>query len=164
MSKKLHWEDFEVGFFGSFGPITVTREDILDFAREFDPQPMHLDEDAARDSMLGGLAASGWQCCAFLTRLMVDGWLLNSTSMGSPGVEEVKWVTPLRPGDVITLKATITSKRASRSRPEMGICFFDLEMVNQRGECVMTLKNTQLYERRHHEVEPSAETAKGGRA
>lgn len=144
-----YWEDFDVGVFGLFGPLRVNREDIVSFASEFDPQPMHLDDTAGQASMLGGLAASGWHSCALMTRLMVDGYLLDSTSMGAPGVEEVKWVTPLRPGDEVSMHAMITGKRASKSRPEMGLVFFTLELRNQRDECIMLLKNTQMFARRN---------------
>lgn len=94
---KYYWEDFVPDSVEEFGPRTVTREEIVDFAAQFDPQPMHLDEEAARETMLGGLGASGWHTCAMLMRMLCDGFLLETASQGSPGVEEVRWMQPVRP-------------------------------------------------------------------
>ncbi|MBU6457860.1 MAG: MaoC family dehydratase [Bradyrhizobium sp.] len=120
----LTFEDFQPGPFGSFGPRHVTREEILAFAAEFDPQPMHLDEEAARHSMLGGLAGSGWHLCSIMMRMMFDGFLGRTASLGSPGVNELRWLAPLRPGDDLTLDVEIVEARVSRSRPEIGIVTF----------------------------------------
>ena len=136
---KLFWEDFVEGGVAEYGPRLVTREEIVAFAAEFDPQPMHLDEDAARSTMLGGLAASGWHICVLLNRLLVDGLMNEAHSMGAPGVDEVKWLKPVRPGDRLTIHAKTLEKRASRSRPEMGFVSFRFELRNQAGESVMTL-------------------------
>ncbi len=95
---KLHWEDFQPGAVAVYGPRLVTREEIVAFAAEFDPQPMHLDEAAASATMLGGLGASGWHICCLLMRMIADGFMLDSSSMGAPGVDEVRWLKPLRPG------------------------------------------------------------------
>src|SRR6478752_9490823 len=94
---KLHWEDFTIGDVAVYGPRLVTREEIVAFAAEFDPQPMHMDEAAAAATLLGGLAASGWHSCAILMRMIADGFILDSSSMGGPGVEQVRWLKPLRP-------------------------------------------------------------------
>jgi acyl dehydratase len=145
---KLYWEDFAKGAVIEHGPRTVTREEIVAFAREFDPQPIHPDEDAGRASMLGGLSASGWHMCAIAMRMMADAFLLNSASMGAPGVEEVRWLTPLRPGDGITLRAIVVDTRLSRSRPEMGFVAFRFELVNQRGATVMTMTSSLMLGRR----------------
>ena len=138
----LHWEDFAVGRVACYGPRTITREEILAFAAEFDPQPMHADEDAARATMLGGLAASGWHTCALAMRMMADGFVLKSASMGSPGVEEVRWLKPVRPGDMLTLRATVMEMRPSGSRPGMGFIKFGYEMLDQADAYVMTLVST----------------------
>ena len=98
----------------------MTREEIIAFAAEFDPQPMHLDEAAGAASMMGGLAASGWHSCSLLMRIIADGFILNSTSMGSPGIDEVNWLKPLRPGTQVRVRATVLETRASKSRPEWG--------------------------------------------
>ena len=96
---RLHWEDFAPGQMTEFGPRLITREEIIAFAAEFDPQPMHLDEEAASASLLGGLAASGWHSCCLLMRMISDWQLADSSFMGAPGIEEVKWLAPLRPGE-----------------------------------------------------------------
>jgi acyl dehydratase len=146
---KLHFEDFNPGGVTEYGPRLVTREEIIAFAAEFDPQPMHLDEEAARKTMLSGLAASGWHSCCILMRMIADGFILNSSSMGAGGVDEVKWLKPVRPGDRLKLRATVISTRASKSRPEMGLVSFLYEMFNQNGDCVMTLTTPLMIGRRH---------------
>ena len=144
----LHWEDYALGNVACYGPRTITREEILAFAAEFDPQPMHADEEAARATMLGGLVASGWHTCALTMRMMADGFVLASASMGSPGVEEVRWLKPVRPGDSLTVRSTVIERRASASRPGMGFIKFRHEMLNQSGDCVMTLVSAMMIARR----------------
>jgi acyl dehydratase len=136
----LTFEDFPPGHFARFGPRHVSREEILEFAAEFDPQPMHLDEAAARKSMLKGLAASGWHLCAIMMRMMADGFITRAVSLGSPGVNEVRWLAPLRPGDDVTLDVDVVEARLSRSRPETGIVTFKSTARNGAGEvlCEMT--------------------------
>lgn len=144
----LHFEDFVAGSVKRYGPRTITREEIVAFADEFDPQPMHADEEAARATMMGGLVASGWHTCALAMRMMADGFVLASASMGSPGVDEVRWLKPVRPGDRLTLRATALETRASSSRPGMGLIKFGYEMLNQTDTCVMTLVSTMMIARR----------------
>jgi len=148
------FEDFGKGDVAEYGPRTVTREEIVAFAAEFDPQPIHLDEAAGRASMLGGLAASGWHTCALAMRMMADGFLLDAASMGAPGVDEVRWIAPLRPGDSITLRASVLDTRPSRSRPDMGFVTFRFDLVNQTGASVMTMSSSLMLGRR-----PSGPTA-----
>ena len=145
---KLYWEDFAPGRVMEYGPRRVTREEILDFAAEFDPQPFHVDETAARASMLGGLCASGWHSCCIAMRMMADGFVLNSSSMGAPGVDEVLWLAPIRPGDDLTLRATVLSVRASNSRPELGFANVQLELYNAAGTRVISLKAPLMFGRR----------------
>ena len=145
---KIYWEDFEVGRTVTLGQKHVTREEIIAFATEFDPQPFHLDETAAKDTPLGGLAASGWHSCAILMRMICDGYLVNSSSLGSPGLEEVKWLAPVRPGDVLEARYTCHEARASESRPDFGICRMHYEVFNQFGRPVMTWDCTQFFGRR----------------
>ena len=121
---KRFFEDFKPGSVIEYGPRLVTREEIIAFAQQFDPQPMHLDDEAARASMLGGLCASGWHSCALAMRLIADGILHDADAMGSPGIDEVRWIVPLRPNDRITLRATVLSARTSRSRPQIGFVDF----------------------------------------
>ena len=147
-ASKLYWEDFTPGRVMEYGPRHVTRAEILDFATEFDPQPFHLDEAAARSTMLGGLCASGWHSCCILMRMLADGFVLNSSSMGAPGIDEVLWLTPIRPGDDLTLRATVLSTRTSGSRPDMGFVNVQLELYNADGTRVMSLKAPLMFGRR----------------
>ncbi len=145
---KLYWEDFTLGAVAEYGPRLVTREEIVAFAAEFDPQPMHLDESAARSSMFGGLAASGWHTCCLMMRIIADGFILNSSSMGGPGVEEVKWLAPMRPGMQLAVRATVLEVRPSNSRPEMGFVRFLFETLDQTDAQVMTLTTNLMFGRR----------------
>ena len=148
MTTKLYWEDFQPGAVAIYGPRLVTREEIVAFAAEFDPQPMHLDEAAARSTMLGGLGASGWHMCCLFMRVIADGFVLNSASMGGPGVEEVRWLRPLRPGTQIRVRGTVLETRASKSRPDMGLVKFSYEMLDAAGAPLMLLTTTQMFGRR----------------
>jgi acyl dehydratase len=145
----VHYEDFVVGEVREMGPRTVTREEIVAFAAEFDPQPMHLDENAAKQTILGGLAASGWHTCSIMMRLLCDGLILNSTSQGSPGIDEAKWKQPVRPGDALTVRHTILEKRESKSRPGVGLVRQLCDVVNQRGESVMEIRFTAMFGKRN---------------
>jgi acyl dehydratase len=126
----------------------VTRDEILAFAREFDPQPFHLDEAAARRTIYGGLLASGWHTAAILMRLMWETYLKDTASMGSPGVEEVRWLKPVRPGDTLRARFTVTDARPSRSRPDRGVVTSLSEVLNQHGEVVMTVRGLSMFARR----------------
>jgi acyl dehydratase len=134
MGELLHFEDFEVGQVIELGTYAVTADEIREFANEFDRQRFHLDEKAGEASLLGGLAASGWHVCAMFMRLLADGWLNKSASMGSNGVPEVKWLKPVFADEVLSGAVTIISKRVSSKRPEMGVfqCLF--ELFNKAGE------------------------------
>ena len=147
-SQKLHWEDFQPGAVAIYGPRLVTREEIVAFAAEFDPQPMHLDEAAASATILGGLGASGWHSCCLLMKMIADGFLLDSSSMGGPGVEEVRWLKPLRPGTRIRVRSTVLDKRASNSRPEMGLVKFLFEVIDDSDTPLTTLGTTLMFGRR----------------
>lgn len=143
---KYYWEDIVVGETVKFGSKTVSAQDIVSFAEEFDPQPFHLDEDAAKESLLGGLAASGWHTCGLLMRMICDDFLTHAAGLGSPGVDEVKWLRPVRPGDVLTAQRTCMEARRSVSRPEMGICKYSYEMFNQNGDAVMNWVVAQMFQ------------------
>lgn len=145
---KLHWEDFQTGAIAIYGPRLVTREEIVGFAAEFDPQPMHLDETAASATMLGGLGASGWHTCCLLMRMIADGFILDSSSMGGPGVEEVRWLKPLRPGTRIRVRSTVLDKRTSTSRPEMGLVKFRFDVIDEADATLTTLSTTLMFGRR----------------
>lgn len=151
---KLHWEDFQPGAVAVYGPRLVTREEIVAFAAEFDPQPMHLDEAAASATLLGGLGASGWHTCCLLMRIIADGFVLDSSSMGSPGIEEVRWLKPLRPGTQIRVRATVLESRPSKSRPDMGLTKFRYEVLDEFGSVLTTMVTTAMLGRRQPEARP----------
>ena len=130
----LTFEDFPPGHFGTFGPRRVTREEIIAFAAEYDPQPMHLDEEAASRSMLNGLSASGWHLFSITMRMMFDGFIGRTASLGSPGVNELRWLSPLRPGDDLSLDVEVIEARVSKSRPETGIVTFKAVARNAAGQ------------------------------
>jgi acyl dehydratase len=145
----IYWEDFVPGSMTELGPRLVTAEEIVAFARQFDPQPMHLDNEGARAAGLDGLIASGWHTCAILMRMIADDFRQHRTaSMGSPGVDEVRWLKPVRPGDLLAVRRTITATRPSSSRPDMGFVTCLFEMINQRGELVMTSTSPLMAQRR----------------
>jgi acyl dehydratase len=144
----LYWEDFAAGQVAEYGPYEVSAGEIKAFAAEFDPQPMHLDEAAARATMVGGLCASGWHTCAIMMRIIADGFIVESSSMGGTGCGEVKWLAPVRPGDRLRVRTEVIDKRPSRSRPEMGFVNFRFDMFNAADVRVMTLTPHLMFGRR----------------
>jgi acyl dehydratase len=147
---RIHFEDFQVGAVHHLGAHTFTREEIVGFARRYDPQPFHLDEDAARDSIYGGLIASGWQTGSVCFRLAVDALIGEAASLGSPGIDELRWLAPVRPGDTITARAEVLEARPSRSKPDRGIVRIRYDAHNQRGEHVFSMIGPGLFLRRAH--------------
>ena len=146
--KTWAFEDFVEGGSIDLGAKDVTAEEIVEFAGEFDPQPMHLDEAAGKASILGGLSASGWHTCAMFMRLLCDAFLLDSTSQGAPGIDHVKWKKPVLAGDRLTGRTTVLAKRVSKSRPSIGLVTMRSELFNQRGETVFELENTVMFLKR----------------
>jgi len=144
----LLFEDFKLGHLGRFGPRRVTREEILDFAAEFDQQPMHLDEEAASRSMLKGLSGSGWHLCSIVMRMMFDGFIGRTASLGSPGVNELRWLAPLRPDDELMLDVEVTETRVSRSRPATGIVMFRAVASNAAGQALCEMTSPIIVQRR----------------
>ena len=142
------FEDFEAGQVHELGTHTVTEEEILAFAREFDPQPFHLDPEAARDSVFGGLIASGWHTGSLWMRLYVDSLLGGAASMGSPGIEELRWLAPVRPGDTLAGRLTVLETTPSERRPDRGTVRIRGEMVNQDGVTVLTMVSRGHFGRR----------------
>ncbi|MBW8638793.1 MaoC family dehydratase [Hoeflea sp. WL0058] len=142
---KLCYEDFTPGRAFALGPLTVDAEEIVEFAAEFDPQPMHLDEAAGRESLLGGLAASGWQTCGLIMRMMAQSYILNSTAQGAPKVDYVRWKRPVLAGDVLSGVSRVLSARPLKSRPGLGIVQFEQEIHNQRGELVCECSNPTFF-------------------
>jgi acyl dehydratase len=145
----LFFEDFSLGHLGRYGPRLVTREEMLAFAAEFDPQPMHLDEAAASRSMLKGLSGSGWHLCSIVMRMMFDGFIGRTVSLGSPGVNELRWLAPLRPGDEIMLDVEVAELRVSRSRPSTGIVTFKMVASNAAGEALCEMVSPIIVRRRN---------------
>ena len=145
---KFYFEDFAPDWTAQYGPRRVTREEMIGFAAQFDPQPMHLDEEAARGTMLGGLGASGWHTCCVMMKMIADGLLLDAASMGAPGIDEVKWLKPVRPGDSLTVRGSVLSARASQSKPDRGFVNFLWEVFNERDQKLMTLTCPQMLLRR----------------
>lgn len=159
VEKQLFFEDFPPGSVLEFGAYPVTKDEVIAFAAAYDPQPFHLDEKAAQRSMLGGLAASGWHSCAILMRLNCDGFLNITDGRGAPGIDEVKWLKPVRPGMVLGVRAEVLSARVSQSRPSIGLVQFRFDMRDQDGVTVMTQSNFIMMGRRGHDSAPHAPAA-----
>ncbi len=145
---RLYFEDFPPGEIVEYGDAPVTAEAIVEFARQFDPQPFHLGQEAARDSLAGELIASGWHTAAMLTRMNCDEFLSRAASQGEPGVEELDWIKPVKPGDRLRARRATLSSRPSRSRPALGVVEFRFDVVNQNAEIVMTQKRAIFFLRR----------------
>lgn len=143
-----YFEDFRVGDTFDLGSQTITEEDIVTFAKRFDPQPFHIDPERAKGSIFGGLVASGWHTTAIFMRLFFNGLLSDTASMGSPGVDEVRWLKPVRPGNIIYACFTVLESTPSRSRSNLGILRSVCELYNQDGELVMSLKGVHFVGRR----------------
>lgn len=144
----LWWEDFRVGETAELGSHTFGEDEIVAFARQFDPQPFHTDPAAARGSIYGGLIASGWHTCAVAMRLMCENYINRTVSMGSPGVDSIRWLKPVRPGDTITFRRTVLESRPSNSRPGAGLIRSRWEAVNQDSDVVMTMEGWGMLGRR----------------
>lgn len=147
MDQRLRFEDFHEGQVFDCGAYRVSREEIFEFAREFDPQPHHLDEEAATQSILKGLSASGWHVCAVAMRLFTDGLLLKTANLGGTGVEDCRWMRPMRPDDLVRLEAQVVQTRASKSKPGIGYVTFDWRLFNER-ELIASMRVTVMPERR----------------
>ena len=143
-----YFEDFKPGDVIELGSRTISKERILAFAREFDPQPFHTDEEAAKRSIYGGLLASGWHTGSLLMRILNDGLLKDTASLGSPGVDELRWLKPVRPGDVLSARMTVLESIPSRSKPDRGLIRSLMELRNQHGEVVVSVRGLSLLGRR----------------
>jgi acyl dehydratase len=150
----LYFEDFPAGEVVEFGDREVTAEEIIVFARQFDPQPFHLSEEAGRASVAGGLIASGWHTASMMMRIIVDAMLFDAAGQGSPGMEAIDWLKPVRPGDRLRVRRITVSARSSRSRPDIGVIEARFELMNQNREIVMTQQGSMFFRRR-----PGAEAA-----
>jgi acyl dehydratase len=143
-----YWEDFREGEVREFGSMAVKHDDIVRFASEFDPQPFHLDDDAGAKSLFGGLVASGWHTAAMAMRMMCDAYLLKSASLGSPGIEQLKWLQPVRPGDTLHVRLSVLETRPLQSKPGVGLVKSRHEVLNQHGQVVMQMEGYGMFRRR----------------
>ncbi|HWD59842.1 MAG TPA: MaoC family dehydratase [Stellaceae bacterium] len=139
-----YFEDYPVGAVYGGGPITVSEAEILDFARRYDPQPMHVEKAAAEAGPFGGLIASGWHTGSLMMQLLVKHFVPSPGNLPSPGLDELRWVRPVRPGDRLSLRATVESARRSQSKSDRGVVTSRVEVLNQDGEVVMSLKPVSL--------------------
>jgi len=143
-----YWEDIKAGDVVELGSHTMDKERMLSFAREFDPQAFHTDEKAAAASVWGGLIASGWHTGSVLMRILYEGFLKDTAGLGSPGIDELRWLKPVRPGDTLSGRLTVLETTASRSKPDRGIMRTLMEVRNQHGEVVMTTTGVNFVSRR----------------
>lgn len=139
-----YFEDYPQGLAVQVGPIAVNEAEIIAFGRQFDPQPFHVDPQSNAARALGGVIASGWHTASLMMRLLVDHFLPRVAGLASPGIDELRWLAPVRPGDQLSLRITVTEARLSRSKPDRGLVQTFIEFVNQRGEAVMTVKAMTL--------------------
>ena len=145
---KLYWEDMQPGQVRELGSVTPTREEIIAFATQFDPQPFHLDDEAAKASVFGALCASGWHTCSLAMRLMVLNFLNGTSSMGAPGLENIKWMKPVFPGDTLHLQSTTTDVRPMSKRADVGLVRNVWAMFNQHGDQVLHMEGWGMFRRR----------------
>lgn len=143
-----YWEDFQVGERAELGRHTFSEGEIVEFGRRYDPQPFHVDAENAKRSAFGGLIASGWQTCAIGMRLMVEGYINQTVSLGSPGIDHIRWMKPVRPGDTISYSRIVLESRASTTRKGVGLVKHRWEAVNQRGELVLTMEGWGMFGRK----------------
>ena len=145
---KYWFEDFPVGMVVEIPGPTLTAESIVEFAGRYDPQPFHTDEAAGRASVFGGLIASGWQTVSLAMRMICDAYLLEVASLGSPGVNEVRWLKPVRPGDTLRLRMSVLEAKPSASKPDRGTVLHRWEVFNHKDETVMTMEGYGMFRRR----------------
>ncbi|MFC4931289.1 MaoC family dehydratase [Massilia sp. GCM10023247] len=146
--QQWYFEDFAPGQEIDLGERGVTQEEIIAFAAQFDPQPFHIDREAAATSIYGGVIASGWHTCAMMMRMVVDGMRCEEASMGSPGLDGVRWLQPVRAGDTLSVRYLTTKVKASHSKPDRGIVWSTWIATNQRGETVCTVDGMAMFRRR----------------
>jgi acyl dehydratase len=146
--EERYFEDYATGAVHEFGSIGVTEDEIIEFAQKYDPQPFHVDPEAARQTQFGGLIASGWQTAGLMMRLVVDHYLSRVASLASPGVDELRWIRPVRPGDTLSVRATVLEANPSSSRPDRGLVRTFFEVLNQHGEVVMSARAMNMLRRR----------------
>jgi acyl dehydratase len=141
---EFYFEDYVPGIAREFGSITVSESEIVDFGKRYDPQDFHVDPVAAANGPFGGLIASGWHTCALMMRMFADNYLSKVSSLGSPGIDELRWLKPVRPGDTLRVRASVLETKRSRSKPDRGIVHTLTEVLNQNGEVVLSAKAMTL--------------------
>ena len=144
----IYFEDLNIGQKILIGPISVTEVEIIEFAKKFDPQPFHIDAEKAKDSLFGGLCASGWHTCSLYMRMLYDGLLINLASLGSPGMNEIRWLKPLFPNETIKGELHIISKIPSKSKPFIGSIIIDSKVFNSKKELIMTMQSISIVKKR----------------
>ena len=144
-----YYEDIAVGEVREFGEYHVTKEEVIEFAEQYDPQPFHIDEEAARESPFGELVASGWHTAAMCMRMLVDNFLSEYKTMGGRGVDELRWQKPVKPGDTLRIRTEILDKRVSESDPRRGYMTFRMEAMNQDDDVVVSWTELPMIERRN---------------
>lgn len=147
-AKRYYWEDFAVGTSRVFGGVTVSKEEIIRFAKQYDPQPFHVDEEAAKRSAFGGLVASGWMTAGLAMRMACDAFWTQAASLGSPGVENLRWTKPVRAGDTLRVRLTVLEARLLKSKPGVGLLKNHWEVLNQRDEVVMEMTGFAMLHQR----------------
>ena len=140
----IYFEDLNIGKKILIGPISVSEKEIIEFAKKFDPQPFHVDIEKAKDSLFGNLCASGWHTCSLYMRMLYDGLLINLASLGSPGMNEIRWIKPLFPDETINGELTIISKTPSKSKPSIGSMVIDSKVFNSKKELIMTMQSISI--------------------
>ena len=148
MTVRRYFDDFKVGDVIELGRHSITKDEIITFARQFDPQVFHVDEQAAAQTIFGGLIASGWHSGSLMMRLLYEGAIKHAESLGSPGIDEMRWLKPVRPGDILSARMIVTECVPSRSKPDRGIVRSLLELRNQHDELKVTIKGMSLLGRR----------------
>lgn len=143
-----YFDDYTAGEVHEFGGVTVTEEELVNFAERYDPQPFHVDAEAAAASHFGGLITSGWHTCAMMMRMMVDHHISEVGSLGSPGIDEIRWLRPVRPGNVLSLRVTTLETRVSKSKPDRGLVRSQVEVLDEDRNIVMTMSSMGLFLRR----------------
>lgn len=148
IKKLYYWEDFVKGQTFECGPITISESQIIDFASQYDPQRFHVNKEAAEETQFKGLIASGWQTAAFMMRMVCDSFMVNSSSVGSPGIESLKWIKPIRPGDTLKTIVEILETRPLNSKPHLGMILSRWSCYNQNNELTTTIEAWNMFEKR----------------
>ncbi|MEC9247956.1 MAG: MaoC family dehydratase [Pseudomonadota bacterium] len=143
--KEAYLEDYKIGLSYEFGSIEISKDDIVSFAKKFDPQYFHLDEELAEASQFNGLIASGWHTCSIMMRLLVQNFISECSSLGSPGVDKIRWLEPVRPGDSLSIKVKVIENRRSKSKPDRGIVRSKIEVLNRQRVVVLNMETTGFF-------------------